>query len=64
MALPPPPPPPPVVVYKAPVIEKRIDVNAGAGAQADIGGGGQYTYRKRINFQSNPNFFQDIFNVS
>lgn len=68
----PPPPPPPVVVHKivTPVIEKRIDVatasdvNAGANAYADVGGGGQYTYRKRINFQSNPNFFQDIFNVS
>lgn len=70
--IPPPPPPPPVVVYKPvkPVLEKRIDVaaesavNAGADAHADVGGGGQYTYRKRINFQSNPNFFRDIFNVS
>lgn len=67
--VPPPPPPPPVVVYK-PVVEKRVDVaaesavNAGANAQADVGGGGQYTLRKRINFQSNPNFFRDIFNVS
>ncbi|XP_026319051.1 probable RNA methyltransferase bin3 [Hyposmocoma kahamanoa] len=66
--VPPPPPPPPVVVYK-PVVEKRIDVAAesavdtGAAAHADVGGGGQYTLRKRINFQSNPNFFRDIFNI-
>lgn len=68
----PPPPPPPPVVYKpvTPIIHKRIDVaaesavNAGADVHADVGGGGQYGYRKRINFQSNPNFFRDIFNVS
>lgn len=69
---PPPPPPPPVVVYKTvqPAAEKRIDIvaesaaGAGADVHTDVAGGGQYAYRKRINFQSNPNFFRDIFNVS
>ncbi|XP_061714296.1 uncharacterized protein LOC133522848 [Cydia pomonella] len=57
-ALPPPPP-----------IEKRIDVGvenyASAGADAAVAHGGnqQVSYTKQVNFQRNPQFFADIFNI-
>lgn len=56
-----------------PAIEKRVDVGvessasagayANAGAVAD-GGASQVAYTKQVNFQRNPQFFADIFNVS
>ncbi|KAI8421647.1 hypothetical protein MSG28_009639 [Choristoneura fumiferana] len=55
-----------------PAIEKRVDVgvessaNAGAYANAGAvanGGASQVTYTKQVNFQRNPQFFADIFNI-
>ncbi|XP_047990386.1 uncharacterized protein LOC125229556 isoform X2 [Leguminivora glycinivorella] len=50
-----------------PAIEKRVDVGvdnyASAAADATAHGGQQVSYTKQVNFQRNPQFFADIFNI-